>query len=94
MSLLLVVAGLVGLYLWVRPGRVITVEKGQARCTRGVVPPGLLADLDEVARRLPDARATVSLSGAGDGLRVEVKGLDEGSAQRVRNTVNLHRRRL
>jgi hypothetical protein len=94
LSLLLVLGGLVVLYLWVRPGRVIRLQGGQARCIRGVVPAGLLADLDEVARSLPQAKATVSLSGAGDGLRVAVKGLDEGGAQRVRNTVNLHRRRL
>ena len=94
MSLLLVLGGLVVLYLWVRPGRVIRLQGGQARCIRGAVPPGLLADLDEVARSLPQGKATVSLSGAGDGLRVAVKGLDEGGAQRVRNTVNLHRRRL
>ena len=94
MSPLLLLAGLVALYLLVRPGRVITLRDGAARCTRGKVPNGLLADLDDLARSLPAARASVSLAGKGADLRVTVRGLDEGAAQRVRNIVGLHRPRL
>jgi hypothetical protein len=73
---------------------VIALAGGQATLERGRVPPVLLHDLAEVSRFAPGVEGRVKLRGKGDGLDLELEGLDESMEQRVRNAVMLHRGRL
>ncbi len=77
-----------------RAHTVVTFEGGKAGLLRGALPPGLLRDLKDVARGLPDTRGELQLRGQGDTLTLRIRGLDEGPAQRVRNVVLLRRREI
>lgn len=94
-ALALLVAFVLGVrYLQGRADVVILIEGGAATLARGEVPPTVLHDLDEIARKAPQASGEVRINGRGEGLELATEGLDEGLAQRVRNTLLIHRGRL
>ena len=77
-----------------RAHTVVRFDAGRATLLRGALPPGLLRDLADVARGLHAARGLLELRGQGDTLKLGVRGLDDGPAQRVRNVVLLRRREI
>lgn len=97
-SLLLTLAAVAALVLVFRwfsgPHIVVRIADGRAVVARGKPPARLVHDLDDVARRAPDATGRVEVSGRGDALRLRVAGLEEPLRQRVRNVTLLHRERL
>jgi len=99
-------AALIGLALFVavwmiaihafgdRPHTVVRLERGAATLEKGRLPPGLLSELQDVARHQPDASGAVELRGQGDALEIRTPGLDGGAGQRVRNVVLLRRQQI
>ncbi|MCP4867438.1 MAG: DUF3634 family protein [Proteobacteria bacterium] len=90
-----VVLAVVG-FIWIarlaaRAHTVIEMADGAATLVRGTLPPGLLGDLQAIAR---DATGTVELRGGGASLKISSEGLSEGAEQRVRNVVLLMRDRI
>ncbi len=78
-----------------RPHTLVRIADGKALLVRGALPPGLLRDLQGVARGLsPSDAGTLGLHGQGDTLKLAIRGLDEGGEQRVRNVVLLQRTRI
>lgn len=77
-----------------RPHTRVDIERGHARLVRGSLPPGLLADLGDVARAAPDASGRVTLSGRAETLRVATRELPEHMDQRVRNVILLRRNQI
>ncbi len=78
-----------------RPHTKVRFSSGTARLVRGALPPGLLGDLEDVARGLPDdVEGTLGLHGQGNTLKLDVSGLEDLAAQRVRNVVLLRRRQI
>ncbi len=78
-----------------RPHTLVRFAGGDCALVRGDLPPGLLQDLQDVARGLPNgARGSLGLHGQGDTLKLDIAGLDEFAAQRVRNVVLLQRSRI
>lgn len=78
-----------------RPHTAVRLAGGSAEVQRGTPPRGLVHDLADVARALPaDAEGRVLLSGAGSRVHIDIEGLDEGPAQRVRNVVRMHQERI
>ena len=69
-----------------RPRVVVELADGRAHLRRGRLPGQVLEDLEVVAR-LTGARGRVALHGRRPDLEVRTDGLDEGTAQRVRNVV-------
>ncbi len=95
LSLLLIAGSALGIrHLRGRADVVIRVEGGAVRLTRGALPPTVLHDLEAIARLAPEASGQIGLSGRGDSLVLRTEGLDEGLAQRIRNTLLLHRGRI
>lgn len=71
---------------------VVRIRGGEATVMRGRLPGSVLDDLRMIANSDPTLAGNVHLLGKGAGLRIRVRGLPEGPAQRVRNVVNLRRR--
>lgn len=71
---------------------VVVIDKGTVTVKRGRLPGSVLEDLRFVAEDDPTLKGRVHLNGRGPGLRIQVRGLPEGPAQRVRNVINLRRR--
>ena len=65
---------------------VVHLEGGRARVDKGRLPPKLVGDLRDVARRTR-VTGTVNIDGRGDSLRVTSTGLGERVEQQVRNVV-------
>lgn len=92
LGLVLVVGiGVLALKLLGRPHTAIVIAGGRASVTRGRPPNALVGDLDDLARTVPDAHGHVWIAGRGADAHVEIRGVDEGLAQRIRNVVGLHR---
>ena len=72
---------------------IVHLEGGRARVTKGRLPPDLVADLRDVARRTR-ATGTVNIDGRKDSLSVSSTGLDERVEQQVRNVVLGYRDRI
>jgi len=89
------VAAVAALFRWAtRPHTAFEVHEGKLVLKRGDPPRGLVHDLADVAKAVPEARGRILLSGAGAKTHVEVKGLGEAVGQRVRNVVQVHQRRI
>lgn len=97
MSLGLVAAAallLVGFVWFVsRPRVVVELGSGKARVTRGQLLPAALRDLKDVARHT-GATGRVEIRGRKATLKLGFRGLDDGTQQRLRNVLLLHRDRL
>jgi len=96
-ALILIVAtvAVAALFRWAtRPHTAIKVDDGQVQLQRGSPPNALVHDLADVARSAPDATGRILLSGAGQSVQVEVRGLGDDIGQRVRNVVQVHHRRI
>ena len=89
-----IVLGVIAFKLFSRPHTVIALADGAARVVRGSPPNDLFVDLDDVARATPGLRGEVRVSGSGSGIRIVVTGIEEPTAQRVRNVIGVHRARL
>ena len=72
---------------------VVHFEGGRVRVSKGRLPPALIADLRDVARR-SRAEGVVSIDGRGDSLRVTSVGIGEPVEQQVRNVVLGYRDRI
>jgi hypothetical protein len=88
--------GAIGFFVWFisRPRISVRLGGGRAVVQRGQLPPGLLSELNDIARHLDGGAGDVQIRGTGATLKLTVRGLDEGPAQRVRNVVLLRRDRL
>ena len=71
---------------------VVRIANGAIEVKRGRLPGSVLEDLRFIAEDDPTMKGRVHLFGRGPTLRIQVRGLPEGPAQRVRNVVNLRRR--
>jgi len=70
---------------------VVEVRDGKIRRVRGRLPPGLHDDFDDVARATRIRRATVrAVRDAGARVRLVIRGVDDATAQRLRNAFGLH----
>jgi hypothetical protein len=92
--LFVVVGGVLALKFALRPHTAIVVGGGTARLRRGSAPNALISDLQDLARGAPHAQGEVLISGRAPNVEVQVRGVDEALAQRIRNVVGLHRARL
>ena len=77
-----------------RPHSVVEFAEDCAVVTRGSLPRGLAAELSGVARLAPGLVGRLEIRGRGDTLKLSMKGLDEGTEQRIRNVVLLRKREL
>ena len=77
-----------------RPHTVVEFAQDVAVVTRGKLPPGLGEDLSGSLRLSPGVVGRLEIRGRGDTLKLTMKGLDEGTQQRVRNVVLLRKREL
>jgi hypothetical protein len=77
-----------------RPHTVIRIERGRVALVRGRPPSGLLAELARVAELSETAAGRIEIGGRGSRLDVRTPGLDDPTAQRVRNAVFLDRDRI
>ncbi|GEM_PF-2702309 len=66
---------------------------GRATIVRGDPPGGMIRDLKDVARQTK-AEGSVVIKGAADTLAVSTRGLDDRTAQRVRNVVIGYRNQI
>lgn len=83
----LTIVVLVAIFIWGRGAHtIVRIEGGRATVTKGRLPPKLVGDLRDVARRTR-ARGTVNIDGRGDSLRVTSTGLGDRVEQQVRNVV-------
>lgn len=85
---------LIALKLLARPHTVVRIEAGRASVLRGQPPSGMMGELLDLAAHAPGAAGRVELLGKGRRLSLRTPGLDEGTAQRVRNVVFLYRDRI
>jgi hypothetical protein len=94
--IVLAFAGLVAGFIWFvsRPRVVVRLEGGRTELVRGELPAAVLGELRDVARHAPQARGQVELRGRQSTLTIKFPGLDEGTAQRLRNVLLLQRDRL
>ncbi len=92
---LVVTALVVGLLKWGgRPHTEVRLHGGEAVVRRGTPPRALVHDLADIAKSTPQGEGRVLLSGAGNKVHIDIDGLDEGLAQRVRNVVRMHQERI
>jgi len=89
-------AVIISFFIWFisRPRISIRLEGGRAHIHRGQLPPGLLSDLNDLARRMGKGQGEIQIRGIGSTLQLTVKGLDEGPTQQVRNVILLRRDRI
>ncbi len=69
---------------------IVVFGEGRVRVKRGQVPGLLLGELGDIARGTSRPEGRLEWSGQGTELVVSTRGLDDGSAQRARNTVMFH----
>lgn len=97
MILVLVGFTLVFLLLFIfvgnRPHTEVKLGGGRATLVRGSLPGGLINDLGDIAKR-SGAAGRVVLKGQGDTLAVSGTGLDDRTAQHVRNVVVAYRNQI
>jgi hypothetical protein len=68
----------------------ISIRDGELLVVRGRVPTALLQDIAEIATRHAVEQATVRALRGRDGARLATSGLDDGVAQRLRNSFHLY----
>ena len=91
-AVLLLGALLVGLWLLSRAGElfVISVRGGRALVVRGRVPPAVLSGIADVVARARVERATIRAVAGEHHARLVTSGVDESTAQRLRNVFGQH----
>lgn len=92
-TLLAVAAIAVALYLiFVRGNEIffVSVRDGRAMLVRGRIPPNLLAQIGDVARRSQITRGEVKAYRGEQRARITTSGMGENEAQRLRNLFSLH----
>ena len=70
------------------------VDHEGARLVRGVLPPGLLADLQDISRAAGGIVGQLAIHGQGDTLEINIVGVEGNEEQRIRNVVMLRRRQI
>jgi hypothetical protein len=68
----------------------VSVRQGRMLVVRGRVPVALLHDIEDVVRRARVQRATIRAVSTQSHARLVTSGLDEGTAQRLRNVFGHH----
>jgi hypothetical protein len=88
---ILAVALVLGLWWFSRTREifVVSVRHGRALLVRGRIPPGLLTDIGAVIASPPVERATIKAVAGEHNARLVTSGLDDGRAQRLRNTFGI-----
>jgi hypothetical protein len=78
-------------FLW-RGGEIfcLSVRNGRMLLVRGRIPPSLLHDIEDVVRRCNIRRATIRGVAEQHHARIVASGVDEGTAQRLRNVFGTH----
>lgn len=81
----------VGVMLW-RQGELfcLSYRSGELRLVRGRVPVRVARELQEALKRMGVRRATLTARDEGQAARLEVHGVDDFGAQRLRNVFHLH----
>jgi hypothetical protein len=83
-------AALAGLYVASRRATTIVdlaIERGKLRVVRGGVAPPILADLRDIVRDPPIADGHIRVVRASGRADVELRGVSERQAQRIRNVI-------
>lgn len=82
----------VGAYLFWRANELfcLSVREGRVLLIRGRIPPSLLHAIEDVARRSGIRRATIRGVAGQHHARIVASGVDEGTAQRLRNVFGTH----
>ncbi|RZO66073.1 MAG: DUF3634 family protein [Sandaracinaceae bacterium] len=65
----------------------VSIRNGRSLVVRGHVPPSVMREIAEIARRAKLQRATVKAVKQGGRPRLVTSGVDEGTTQRLRNAV-------
>lgn len=68
----------------------VSVRQGRMLVVRGRLPVALLHDFEDVIRRARVQRATIRAVSTQSHARLVVSGIDEGTAQRLRNVFGHH----
>jgi hypothetical protein len=90
---LLILAVVAGILLWLhRQAELFSLSwrDGELRLVRGRIPPMLKGDLAEALSQMKIARCTVTARKEERGARLSVSGMDDFSAQRLRNIFQLY----
>jgi hypothetical protein len=90
---LLLLALVAGILLWLhRQSELffLSWRNGELRLVRGRIPPMLKADLAEALSQMKVARCTVTARKEEGGARLSISGMDDFSAQRLRNIFQLY----
>lgn len=88
----LLVVGVIGLW-WIGRGRelfLLSARDGRVLLVRGRIPAGLMRDMREILSAARVHRATVRAVRSDGGARLEISGVEEGPAQRLRNAFGLY----
>jgi Protein of unknown function (DUF3634) len=92
-TLTLMIAVAFALYLILIRGNEIffvSIREGRALLVRGRIPPSLLSEFGDVARRTKVKRGSIQAYRGEARARLVCSGIDEGDAQRLRNVFSLH----
>jgi hypothetical protein len=92
-TLLALAAIAVALYLlFVRGNEIffVSIRSGRAMLVRGRIPPNLLTQIGDVARRSGIARGDVKAYRGEQRARIATSGIGQDDAQRLRNLFSLH----
>lgn len=94
--LVLVLVALVAWFFWSRAHEVciISVRGGKLLVVRGRAPQVLINDIGEVIRRAKVRGTTVRIVKEGGGAHISASGVDDATAQRLRNVLGAHPYRL
>mgnify|MGYP001582853367 CR=1 FL=1 len=93
MQLLIILALVVALFVWIQRSTELfslSWRKGELRLVRGSIPPMLRADLAEALTQMRVERCEVTARKEEQRARLSTSGLDDFSAQRLRNIFQLY----
>ncbi|UQA60944.1 DUF3634 family protein [Polyangium aurulentum] len=68
----------------------VSARDGRVLLVRGRIPPSLLTGFGEIVQRAGVRRATIRAVKEGGGARLVASGVDENTAQRLRNAFGVH----
>ena len=91
--LLLLALIVVGLFFWLHRQSELFARSwrsGELRLVRGRIPPMLKSDFAEALTQMKGTRCSITASKTERGARISVGGLDDFSAQRLRNIFQLY----
>lgn len=93
MQLLIILALVVALFVWIQRSTELfslSWRNGELRLVRGRVPPMLRADLAQALSQMKVERCHVTARREAQGARLSASGIDDFSAQRLRNIFQLY----